>query len=91
LAVANRGNINERLLRHKVSVVLKQGKRTVQKLWAPARQILPYSRTIYALSYRPGLKGKMTAVVTVVPANGAVAGVLAPPLKPVTRTFRVRF
>src|SRR5215467_3695885 len=65
LVIANRGNINERLLRHRVSVTLRQGKRTVQKLWAPPRQILPHSRTVYALPYRPGLKGNLTAIVTV--------------------------
>jgi hypothetical protein len=91
VVIANRGNINERLLRRRVSVVLKRGSRSVQKLWAPPRQILPYSRTAYALSYRSGLKGKMTAIVTVQPANGAQAGALAPPLKPVKKTFRVRF
>jgi hypothetical protein len=91
LVVANRGNINERLLRHKVSVVIKEGKRTVQTLWAPARQVLPYSRTVYALPYRSSLNGKLTAIVTVRPVNGAVAGELAPPLKPVQRTYRVRF
>jgi hypothetical protein len=90
LVVANRGNINERLLRHKVSVALKQGTRTVQTLWAPARQVLPYSRTVYALSYRSGLNGNLTAIVTVRPVNGVVAGELAPALKPVKRTFRIR-
>ncbi|HKD93875.1 MAG TPA: hypothetical protein VKB43_04105 [Gaiellaceae bacterium] len=91
LVVANQGNINERILRHKVSVALKQGTRTVQTLWAPARQILPYGRTVYGLPYRSSLKGKLTAIVTVRPVNGAVAGELAPPLKPVTRTYRVSF
>jgi hypothetical protein len=90
LVIANRGNINERLLRHRVSVALEQGKRTVQTLWAPARQVLPYGRTIYGLPYRSSLKGKLTAIVTVRPVNGAVAGELAPPLKKVKRTFRVR-
>jgi len=90
LGVVNRGNINERLLRHKVSVALKEGTRTVQTLWAPPRQMLPHSRTVFSLPYRSGLNGKMTAVVTVRPVNGAIAGVLAPPLKPVTRTFKVR-
>ena len=91
LAIVNRGNINERLLRRRVSVVLSEGKRRVQTLWAPARQVLPYSRTVYALPYRSSLKGKLTATVTVRPVNGVVAGELAPTLKPVTRTFRVRF
>src|SRR5262249_29877068 len=71
LVIANRGNINERLLRHRVSVTLKHGTKTVQKLWGPPRQILPHSRTVYALSYGSGLKGKITAFVTVRPVNGA--------------------
>jgi len=91
VVIANRGNINERLLKHRVSVVLKRGSRTVQKLWAPPRQILPDSRTVYALSYRSGLNGKMTAIVTVQPTNGAQAGAFAPPLNPIKKTFRVRF
>ena len=91
VVIVNRGNINERLLKHRVSVVLKRGSRSVQKLWAPARQILPHSRTVYSLSYRSGLTGKMTAIVTVQPANGAQAGAFAPPLKPIRKTFRVRF
>ena len=91
LVIANRGNINERLLRHRVSVTLKHGKETVQKLWGQPRQILPHSRTIYALSYRSGLNGKITALVTVRPVNGAQAGALAPELNPVNRTFRFRF
>jgi hypothetical protein len=91
LVVTNRGNLNERLLRHRVNVTLKEGKRTVQTLWAPPRQILPHSRTVYVLVHRAGLKGKFTAIVTVRPVNGALAGAFAPPLKPITRTFRVRF
>jgi hypothetical protein len=91
LVIANRGNINERLLRHRVSVTVKQGTRTVQKLWGPPRQILPHSRTVYALSYKAGLKGTLTTTVTVRPVNGAQAGPDAPNLKPVNRTFRVRF
>jgi hypothetical protein len=91
LVIANQGNINERLLRHRVSVTLTQGKRTVQKLWGPPRQVLPHSRTVYSLGYRSNLKGKVTAVVTVCPVNGALAGAFAPPIKPVKRTFRVRF
>jgi hypothetical protein len=90
LVVANRGNLNERLLRRKVSVVLKQGTRTVQTLWPPPRQVLPQSRTVYSLRYRSGLKGTLTAIVTVRPANGVAAGALAPHLGTVTRTFRVR-
>jgi hypothetical protein len=90
LVIANRGNINERLLRRRVSVALEEGKRTVQTVWAPARQILPYSRTIYGLPYRSSLNGTLTAIVTVRPVNGAVAGELAPPLKKIKRTFRVR-
>jgi hypothetical protein len=91
LVIANRGNINERLLKHRVSLALVQGKRTVQKLWAPPRQILPQSRTVYSLSYRSGLKGKLKAIVIVRPVNGALAGAFAPSLPPVKRTFRIRF
>jgi hypothetical protein len=91
LVIANRGNINERLLKKKVGLTLIQGKRTVQKLWAPPRQVLPHSRTVYSLTYRSGLKGQLKVIVTVRPVNGAPAGAFAPPLKPVTRTFRIRF
>ena len=91
LVIANRGNINERLLRHRVSVTLKRGKKTVQKLWEPPRQILPHSRTVYAVSYAAGLSGKFTATVNLRPVNGVQAGPDAPKLKPVNRTFRVRF
>jgi hypothetical protein len=90
LSIRNRGNINERLLRRKVKVTLKRGNRTVQTLWAPARQLLPQSRTVYPLAYRSGLKGEVTATVTVQPVNGAIAGELAPTLKTVKRTFHVR-
>jgi hypothetical protein len=91
LVIANRGNINERLLRHRVSVTLKRGNSTVQKLWAPPRQILPHSRTVYSLSYRSGPNGTFTGLVAVRPVNGAQAGPDAPKLKPVNRTFRIRF
>jgi hypothetical protein len=74
-----------------VSVVLKHGRLTVQRLWGPSRDILPHSRTVYGLPYRNGLKGTLTAVVTVRPLNGAAAGAFAPPSKPVTKKFRVRF
>jgi len=90
LVLVNRGNINERLLKHRVSVVLKQGKRTIQSLWPASRDILPRNQSVYKLPYRPSLKGKLTAVVNVRPANGAQAGALAPPLKPIHRTFRIR-
>jgi hypothetical protein len=91
LILANRGNINERLLRHTVSVALKQGSRTVQTLWAPPRDILPHSRSIYGLPYRRALKGTYSAIVKVRPINGPRAGALAPTVKPFQRTFRVRF
>ena len=91
LVIANRGNINERLLKHRVSVTLKRGNSTAQTLWGPPRQVLPHSRTVYSLSYRSGLSGTFTALVTVRPVNGAQAGPDAPKLKPVNRTFRIRF
>jgi hypothetical protein len=90
-ALLNKGNINERLLKGAVKVALKKGRRVVQRLTAPARDILPRSRTGYGLPYRHRLKGKLTAVVTVRPLNGRAAGAFAPPLKPVKKTFRVRF
>jgi len=91
LVVKNAGNINERLPVRSVTVAIKHGRRVVQTLRAPARDILPHSGTVYRLPYRSSLKGKMTATVTVRPLNGSAAGPLAPPLKPVKKTFRVRF
>jgi hypothetical protein len=91
LVLNNRGNINERLLRHRVRVVLKRGKRTVQTLWGPPRDVLPYSGSVYSLAYRKGLKGKMTALVTVRPQNGQLEGALAPHLRPIQKTFHLRF
>lgn len=89
--VMNKGNLNERLPKHKVGVVLKHGRRIVQRLWGPSRDILPHSRSVYGLAYRHDLKGTLTAVVTVHPSDGAAAGAFAPPLRPVTKKFRVRF
>jgi len=91
LVLRNRGNINERLPRNSVRVVLKKGHRTLQRLSAPARDMLPRSRSVYGLPYQHGLSGTLTAIVTVRPLNGQAAGALAPRLKPVKRTFRVRF
>jgi hypothetical protein len=87
----NQGNIDERLLARRVSVALKHGQRLVQTLRAPARDILPHSRTVFGLPYRHALKGKLTAIVTVRPLNGQAAGALAPPLKAFKKTFTVRF
>ena len=91
LILNNRGNINERLPKQSVRVVLKKGQRTLQRLSAPPRDMLPHSRSVYGLPYRHGLKGTLTATVTVRPQNGKLAGALAPPLKPIKKTFRVRF
>jgi P pilus assembly chaperone PapD len=90
LVIKNRGNINERLLKRHVSVTLKRRGRLVQKLSAPARDLLPRGRAVYRLPYRQSLSGSVTAVVTVRPLNGAQAGAFAPPQKPRTRKFRVR-
>jgi hypothetical protein len=91
LVLNNRGNINERLLKRHVGVALEQGHRVLEKLWGPPRDILPRSRGVYRFPYRNGLNGKLTAVVTVRPQNGPLEGAFAPPLKPIKKTFQVRF
>jgi hypothetical protein len=91
LVLLNRGNINERLLKHRVGVVLTKGKRTVQRFFPASRDILPFTQGLYLMSYRKSLQGNLTAIVTVRPVNGASAGESAPPLKPITKKFRVRF
>jgi len=89
LTVYNKGNINERLPKHNLTVTLKKGSRVVERISAPPRDILPRSRSVYELHYRHGLKGKLTALVTLRPVNGAPAGAFAPPLKQVRRTFHI--
>jgi len=90
LTIRNQGNINERLLRRAVTVALKRSGRTVQSLVAPPRDVLPFGKTVYVLHYRRTLKGRFAALVTVRPVNGAGAGALAPPRRPLKKTFRVR-
>lgn len=90
LTVYNKGNINERLPKHSLEVALKKGSRIVERISAPPRDILPRSRSVYELPYKHGLKGKLTALVTLRPVNGAPAGALAPPLRQVVKTFHIR-
>jgi len=89
LTVDNQGNINERLPKHSVTVALRRGSRTMQTLFAPARDILPHARAVYRLRYRARLKGALVAAVTVRPVNGAAAGALAPARRPVKKSFHV--
>jgi hypothetical protein len=90
LVILNNGNINERLLRRSVTVALRRHGRTLQTLVAPARDVLPHGRTVFVLRYRSTIRRPFAANVTVRPATQAVAGALAPPSKPIKKTFQIR-
>ena len=87
--LANRGNVNERLLRGQVSVRLARGGRTLARLIAPARTLLPHTRGYVTVRVPRSLKGRVVAIVHVRPTSARQAGMNAPAAAPVQRSFRL--
>jgi P pilus assembly chaperone PapD len=90
LVVRNEGNINERLARRAVSVKLTRNGKSIGRLAAPARTILPGERTVYSLPLAKSLAGAATGLVRVRPAAATLAGQGAPHLRPLSKAFRLR-
>ena len=82
LSVANRGNVSERLEPGRVRVSFLRRGRVVARLRPPGREMLPRTAGIDELRYRGRLRGVVTAVVEVAPAEHGGAMV--------RRTFRIR-
>jgi len=80
LVIANAGNVVESLRRGGVQLQLIAGKRVVASLRSPARELLPHGTGVVDLPYRGGVRGYLTARVSVTPRTGPA----------VNRTFRLR-
>jgi len=82
LEVANRGNVTELLQRGRVVVRLSRAGRSLARLVAVPRELLPRSRGLVEIRYRGPLRGPLAARVVVNPAGpgGSVW----------RRTFRIR-
>ena len=89
LVIRNNGNINERLIRRAVTVVLRHNGKKTATLVGRNRDLLPGNSAAYTLTTRNRLSGTYTATVTIRPSTAAAAGPEAPRLRPITRTFRV--
>jgi P pilus assembly chaperone PapD len=91
LAVANRGNVNERLLRGQVTVLLRRGARTLAVLQPGTRTLLPGTAATLVMPYGGALRGRLTALVRVRPTPGEQAGPgLDRAVRGIERTFAIR-
>jgi hypothetical protein len=87
IGLSNKGNVNERLARGQVTVVLRRGGAVVARLKARTRSILPGTSGIVAVPYRGPVRGVVTATATVTPTPAALAGPgIAGLARPVVRT-----
>ena len=73
-AVENRGNVNERFVSARTTLVLRQAGKVVATLHAGTRSILPGTRGDLVFVYRGKVRGDVTAVARVRPARAADAG-----------------
>jgi hypothetical protein len=89
IGLANRGNVNERLLRGQIRVALARGGRTLARMSPRGRNLLPGGHGVIRVALPRGLEGRVSAVVRVRPAPARLAGPGAPPARPVERTFRL--
>jgi hypothetical protein len=89
IGLANRGNVNERLLRGQIRIALMRGGRTVARMSPRGRNLLPGGRGTIRVALPRGLQGRVRAVVRVTPAPARLAGPGAPAARPLERTFRI--
>jgi len=75
LGVTNKGNVNERLERGRVTVTLYRNGRRVLKVSSRTRSLLPGTSGIISMPYSGRLTGSFRAVATVRPMSPAFAGV----------------
>jgi hypothetical protein len=75
LGVTNKGNVNERLERGRVTVSLYRNGRRVLRASSRTRSLLPGTSGIISIPYTGRLRGSFRAVATVRPASPAFAGV----------------
>ena len=80
LVVANAGNVVESWRRGGVEVSLVARGRVVAQLHSRARELLPHSTGVVEVVYRGGVRGRVSARVTVTPRAGPAFG----------RIFRLR-
>jgi hypothetical protein len=70
VVIANRGNVVERLRRGRVEIALRAGGRRIAELRSSPRELLPGATGILELRYRGGVRGPLTAVVSVAGSRG---------------------
>jgi len=74
LGLENRGNVNERFVSARTTLVLRKSGKVVATLHAGTRSILPGTRGDLVFAYRGRVRGDVTAVARVLPARAAEAG-----------------
>ena len=87
IGLANRGNVNERFRRGQISVLLRRRGRTIVRLLAGPRNLLPRTRGYVELHAPGSIRGRVRAYVTVRPASPRRAGPGMPKARTVTRKF----
>jgi hypothetical protein len=87
IGLANRGNVNERFRRGQISVLLRQRERTVARLLAGPRNLLPRTRGYIEVRAPGSVRGRVRAFVTVRPTSARKAGPGMPKARAVTRRF----
>lgn len=87
ISLANHGNVNERFRRGQISVLLRQRGRTVARLLAGPRNLLPRTRGYVELRAPGSVGGRVHAFVRVRPASPGKAGPGMPSVRTVTRRF----
>jgi hypothetical protein len=91
LAVANLGNVNERLAPGKLTIQLSRAGKSLTVLRTRPVDLLPASRQTVSVPYRGKVHGTLRAVVRVRPTPASEDGPgIGQTLAPVTRTFSVR-
>ena len=87
IGMSNKGNVNERLARGQVVVVLRKNGRVIARLKARTRSLLPGTSGIISIPYRGKVRGTVRVTATVTPTPAALAGPgIAGIARPIVRT-----
>ena len=65
LTLANAGNVTEELARGRLRVELRRAGRSLARLYAPRRELLPHARAVVSFGYPRRLRGPVTAIVAI--------------------------
>jgi len=65
VTLANAGNVTEELARGRLHVELRRAGRSLARLYAPRRELLPHARALVSFGYPRRVRGAVAAVVTI--------------------------